>query len=231
MRRGDPAPTNDILATLTATVDPETGAGFNDQELLDQISMLFLAGHETSAAGLAWTFYLLANSPEIQERAHQEATSAFGEREPQFSDMRRLPLTRDIFREALRLYPPVAFVARDATLPEQMMNREVAPGSVVFVSPWLMQRHVKHWDRPDVFDPDRFSTQNGEEGLKNAYLPFSMGPRVCVGASFALQEAAVLISALMRRFRFLPVPGHTPEPIARLTLRSANGIPLIVERR
>ena len=231
MRRGDSVPSNDILATLTATVDPETGTKFDDQELLDQISMLFLAGHETSAAGLSWTFYLLANSPEIQERAHQEAVSAYGDRAPQFSDMRRLPLTRDIFREALRLYPPVAFVARDATGPEQMMNRAVTPGSIVFVSPWLMQRHVKHWDRPDHFDPDRFATKNGEDGLKNAYLPFSMGPRVCVGASFALQEAAVLISEAMRRFRFLPVPGHIPQPVARLTLRSANGIPLIVERR
>jgi len=122
-------------------------------------------------------------------------------------------------------------VARDAVRSEQLLNRSLEPGALLFVSPWLIQRHVDHWDQPDAFNPDRFETEAGQEGLRNAYLPFSMGPRVCAGASFALQEAVLLLSELMRRFRFQPAPGHTPEPVARLTLRSANGIPLIVERR
>jgi cytochrome P450 len=230
-RRGEATPQDDIMATLMTTVDPETGTRFDDKELLDQIAMLFLAGHETSAVAMGWTFYLLAACPHVQERTHAEAMEVLGERAPEFSDMRRLPLNRDVFREAMRLYPPVAFVARDATQPEQMMNRQVDPGSVVFVSPWLMHRHVKHWEEPDAFNPDRFETEAGEEALKCAYLPFSMGPRVCVGASFAQQEAVLLISELVRKFRFSTVPGHTPEPVARLTLRSTNGIPLIVERR
>ena len=231
VRRGDPTPRDDILATLTTTVDLETGTRFDDKELLDQIALLFLAGHETSATAIAWSLYLLANAPDVQERAHAEAAEVYGDREPRFSDMRRLPLNRDVFREAMRLYPPVAFFARDAIQPEQLMNRQVEPGSVVFVSPWLMHRHVTHWDQPDAFDPDRFDTKGGQEALKCAYLPFSMGPRVCAGASFALQEAVLLLSELVRRYRFAPAPGHTPVPVARLTLRSANGIPLIVERR
>ena len=231
VRAGRPTPQDDIMATLMTTVDPETGTGFDDGELLDQIAMLFLAGHETSATAIAWALYLLANCPHVQDRVHGEAAEVMGEERPRFEHMKRLTLTRDVFREGMRLYPPVAFLARDSVQHEQLMTRQVDPGSVIFVSPWLMQRHAKHWDHPDQFDPDRFETPNGEEGLKCAYLPFSMGPRVCVGAAFALQEATLLLAELARRFRFKPVPGHTPEPVARLTLRSANGVPLIIERR
>lgn len=231
VRAGKGTPQNDILATLLTTVDPETGTGFDDAELLDQIAMLFLAGHETSAAAAAWALYLLANCQHIQERCHQEAVTIYGDRPPQFGDMKRLERTRDVFREALRLYPPVAVLARDATTHEKMLNRTLEPGDVMFLTPWLMQRHTAHWERPHVFDPDRFATPNGQEGLRCAYFPFSMGPRVCAGASFALQESTLLLSELVRRFRFLPAPGHTPDPVARLTLRSANGIPLIVQRR
>ena len=228
--RGEPTPQEDIMASLLATA-AEQADRFTERELLDQISMLFLAGHETSATAMAWSLYLLAQCPHLQERAHVEATKVMGAARPAFEHMKRLGFSRDVFREAMRLYPPVAFVARDSSGPETMLGREVEPGSVIFVSPWLMHRHEKFWDKPDVFDPDRFETENGQEGLRCAYLPFSMGPRVCAGASFALQEATLLLAELVRRFRFLPVDGHTPEPVARLTLRSANGVPLIVERR
>ena len=125
----------------------------------------------------------------------------------------------------------MAGLARDASTDERMLNRNVKSGDVMFVTPWLMHRHTAHWERPHAFDPDRFDTANGQEALRCAYFPFSMGPRVCAGASFALQEATLLLSELVRRYRFLPAPGHTPDPVARLTLRSANGIPLVVERR
>lgn len=230
IREGRPTPQNDILASLITARDPD-GTGFSDKELLDQIAMLFLAGHETSATGMAWALYLLASCPHLQERVHAEAVQVYGDRAPQFGDMKKLAFTRDVFRETLRLYPPVAMVARDSTRTEHMGTREIPPGEVIFVPIWLLHRHTKHWDEPDAFDPDRFETQNGKEGLRCAYLPFSMGPRVCAGASFALQEAALLLSELVRRFRFLPVPGHVPEPVSRLTLRSGNGVQLIVEPR
>ncbi len=154
-----------------------------------------------------------------------------GEDRPSFKHMKRLGFVRDVFREAMRLYPPVAFVARDSSRPERMMQRDIEAGAVIFVSPWLMHRHEDFWDRPDAFDPARFESEKGQEGLRCAYLPFSMGPRVCAGASFALQEATLLLAELVRRFRVLPAPGHTPEPVARLTLRSANGLPLVMQRR
>jgi cytochrome P450 len=231
IRDGIASPNNDILASLIEARDPQTGTGFSEKELLDQICMMFLAGHETSATGMSWALYLLASCPHLQDRVCQEAAEVYGGRRPEFGDMKKLAFTRDVFRETLRLYPPVAMVARDSTKPEKMGTREIPPGEVIFVPIWLLHRHTQHWEEPDAFDPDRFETENGREGLRCAYLPFSMGPRVCPGAAFALQESALLLSELVRRFRFLPVPGHTPEPVSRMTLRSGNGVRLIVEPR
>jgi len=230
IERGEEPP-RDILYSLMTTPDPASGTCFDPDELLDQVSMLFLAGHETSAAGLAWTLYLIANCPHIQDRMRAEVDAVLGDRAAEFGDMKRLELIRDTFREGLRLYPPVPFVSRDATRDEKMKNRNVHEGDVVFVAPWLMQRHQVLWDRPDEFDPDRFGTEAGRESARCAYMPFSMGPRVCPGAAFALQEATLFLAELVRRFEVSPMPGHTPDPIARLTLRSSNGVPLIVQPR
>jgi cytochrome P450 len=221
----------DILESLLDAVDPVTGEAFTRKELVDQISVLFLAGHETSASVLAWALYLIAMRPDIQERMHAESVTALGNRAPEFGDMRRLRLARDVFREALRLYPPVSFMSRDATETTQLRNKVVKPGEIVFVSPWLIHRHTKLWDRPDVFDPDRFSDPKSKESQRSAYIPFSAGPRVCLGASFAMQEGILILSSLARQFRFAPVDGHVPKPIARLTLRSENGIRLRIYRR
>lgn len=221
----------DILASLLKATDPEGGGPFTRKELVDQISVLFLAGHETSASVLAWALYLIAHRPDIQERLAAESVAAFGERRPAFADMRRLKLARDVFRETLRLYPPVAFMSRDSAEATTLRDKNVKPGEMIFVSPWLIQRHTRHWDRPDVFDPDRFSDPASKDSQRAAYLPFSAGPRVCLGASFAMQEGILILACLARRFRFEPVAGHVPKPIARLTLRSQNGIRLKVTRR
>jgi cytochrome P450 len=224
-------PKADILGSLLKAVDPETGDKFSRKELVDQIALVFMAGHETSASALAFGLYLIAMRPDIQERMHREATAAFGDREPEFSDMRHLKLTRDVLRETLRLYPTLPLLGREATRPEQMRSRSIKPGSLIFVSPWIIQRHRKLWDRPDEFDPDRFARPETKESVRCAYLPFSAGPRVCLGASFAMQEGVLILAYLVRHFRFEPVPGHTPAPVARLTLRAENGVRLKVSRR
>jgi len=221
----------DILASLLEAQDPVTGEKFSRKDLVDQISVLFLAGHETSASVLAWALYLIAMRPDIQDRLHAESVAAFGDRAPAFSDMRRLRLARDVFRETLRLYPPVSFMSRDATERTEMRDKVIESGEMIFVSPWLIQRHTTLWDRPDVFDPDRFSDPASKESQRAAYIPFSAGPRVCLGASFAMQEGILILAYLTRHFRFEPVKGHTPKPIARLTLRSENGVRLRVFRR
>ena len=221
----------DILASLLKAEDPVTGDRFTRRELVDQIAVLFLAGHETSASALAWAVYLIAMRPDIQDRLHAEAAAVFAGKKPGFGDIKRLKLARDVFRETLRLYPPVSFISRDVADTERMRDKVLPPGSLVFISPWLIQRHRGLWDRPDVFDPDRFAEPAGKESVRSAYLPFSAGPRVCLGASFAMQEAVLILAYLAFHFRFDPLDGHTPEPIGRLTLRSENGIRVRLFRR
>jgi len=232
LKAGTPCPTADILAVLTSTVDPDTGDTLGESELLDQIAFLFLAGHETSASALAWALYLLAVDPGTQANLNAEVAEQVGEKKIEFAHIKRLAKTRDAFRETLRLYPPVAFFARDAMKDMQMGGRDIEKGSIVVVAPWLLHRQPRHWgEAPDAFDPCRFDTTQGQEGLRCAYMPFSMGERVCVGAAFALQEATLLLAEVIRRFELSPEPGHTPEPVARLTLRSANGIRVRIKAR
>jgi cytochrome P450 len=216
----------DILSSLLEARDPETGEPFSREELVDQIAIMFLAGHETSAAALGWALYLIAMRPDIQERMHAEAAAVFGDRLPEFRDIKQLRLARDVFRETLRLYPPVAFIPRDATEKATMRNKIVKAGSILFVSPWLLHRHRKLWRRPDDFDPDRYLEADAKQSVRCAYIPFSAGPRVCLGAAFAMQEGVLILAYLARHFRLEPAEGHVPVPVARLTLRSENGIRL-----
>ncbi|MGQ0484029.1 MAG: cytochrome P450 [Hyphomicrobiales bacterium] len=228
---GEPRPHQDILQSLVSVKDPVTGTHFDLRELCEQVAMLFLAGHETSASSLSWALYLLAMDQEVQERLHKEAAAVLGGRAPQFSDMKRLEVARNVFAEALRLFPPVAFLPRVAEVQCPMRDKTVAAGSIVSVSPWLIQRHRLYWQEPDAFDPDRFDDPATIEAQRHCYMPFSKGPRVCLGAAFALQEATIILSGLVRRFRFTPIEGWEPKPIGRLTVRSENGIRLKVSPR
>jgi cytochrome P450 len=231
IEKGETVPERDLLASFINAEDPETGKRFDERELVDQIGIMFLAGHETSASALAWALYLIAQCPDVQTRMQAEADAVFADGPLEFEKMRHLPFTRDVFRETLRLYPPVAFIPRDATEAEEMRGKQILPGAILFVSPLLEHRHTEHWADPDVFDPDRFSRAVTKASEQKAYLPFSKGPRVCLGAAFALQEAVIILATIMRDWTVSPVEGHVPEPIARLTLRSENGIRLNLERR
>ncbi|MBO0663630.1 cytochrome P450 [Jiella sp. MQZ9-1] len=228
VREGREVPKNDILSVLMTAEDPVTRTKFEGGELLDQIAMLFLAGHETSAAGLAWALYCLAHRPDVQKQLHCEAQTVLGERAPKFSDMKRLDRTRNVFREVLRLYPPIAYLSRDTDKPEKLGEDEIPSGSPVVVPIWLMHRHTEYWKCPHEFQPDRFQRPETRQAQRCAYMPFSMGARVCVGAAFALQEAVLVLAEIMRRFEVAPVPGHDPQPVSRLTVRSDNGIQLFV---
>jgi cytochrome P450 len=221
----------DILAALLAATDPQTGHVFTFEELLDQTAMFFLAGHETTASSLGWAMYLVASCPDVQSRIHDEAKRVYGDGLPSFADVKRLSFTRDVFRETLRLYPSFGFIMREAAENCRMRDKTVRQGETVIVSPWLCQRHRTQWERPDVFDPDRYKTDSAKQSLKTSYLPFSLGPRVCLGAGFAMLEATLIISALVSRFEFSVEPGHVPEPIGRLSIRSANGLRLSLKRR
>ena len=229
--RGEDSGCHDILAALMDAVDPVQGDRFTYQEMVDQVCMLFLAGHETSASALAWSLYLLSNSPEIQLEMLEEIESVTAGKQIEFSDLKKFRSTWNLFRETLRLYPPVGFFVREATESHCMRDKHIQPGSAVMVSPWLIHRHRDYWERPDEFDPCRFDTEAGKESARNAYLPFSQGERVCIGAAFATQEAILILASLVRRYEIMPVPEHIPQCVGRVTIRSDNGIMVKLKKR
>ena len=221
----------DILAAFMSARDPKTSQPFSFNELVDQVAMLFLAGHETSASALTWACYLLAIVPDVQERVHAEVTAQLQGRSLMQPDLKPMTLTWNVFREALRLFPPVGFIVREAAQKCPMRDKLVPKGASILVSPWLIQRHRLWWHEPDAFNPDRYDEESTRESLRQAYLPFGAGPRVCIGAAFAMQEAMVILSSLVARYRLEVVPGHVPQPVGRLTIRSANGVSLKLYRR
>ncbi|WP_170330513.1 cytochrome P450 [Ruegeria arenilitoris] len=219
---------DDLATKIMTTPDPQTGHRFNTDEMIDQVAIFFLAGHETSASALAWTLYLMALYPEWQEKLAAEAQIL---EEPSFATVSKLKLSRDVFREALRLYPPVPMMVRETTCPERFRDRDVPQGSQIVLSPWHLHRQERLWDKPDEFDPTRWGTENGKKCQREAYIPFSAGPRVCTGAGFAMVEGPLILSMLLRHFRFELIEGRTPVPVAHLTVRSKDGIWLrLVER-
>ncbi len=220
---------DDLATKIMTTTDPETGRCFSPDEMVDQVAIFFLAGHETSASALAWALYLLATHPEWQEKVAIEAEALAADEG--MAAMSKLRVSRDVFREALRLYPPVPMMVRQTTCPEEMRGRAVPKGTMAVISPWHLHRHSRFWDNPDGFDPGRWETDNGKTCARDAYLPFSSGPRVCPGAGFAMVEGPLLLSMLVKSFRFSPVSGKVPVPVAHLTVRARDGIWLDVRKR
>lgn len=227
------APGDDLLAALLEARDPETGACFSREELVDQVCVLFLAGHETSASALGMAVYLLGCFPEVQQRLRAEVLEALGSRagapdQPLgFEDLRQLSYGAAIFNETLRLYPPLSFFIRESQANTELAGSRCPLRALVTISPWVIQRHEQHWSEPNAFRPERFlSDANADDRrwARDAFLPYGLGPRKCPGAAFAQQEALLVLAELVRRFEVLPDPEHEPELVARLTLRSRNGI-------
>ncbi|WP_273688238.1 cytochrome P450 [Ketogulonicigenium vulgare] len=218
---------DDLATKIMTTPDPETGALFTPAEMVDQVAIFFLAGHETSASALAWSLYLVALYPEWQEQAAAEAAGMA----PAFSALSKLRINRDIFRETLRLYPPVPMMVREATQREDFRSRTVPEGAQIVLSPWHLHRHERFWDTPDDFDPGRWSRPEARLSARDAYMPFSEGPRVCVGAGFAMLEGTLILAMLLRDYRFELVAGREPVPVAYMTVRAKDGIWLKVTRR
>lgn len=217
----------DLLDLLLDAQDPETGRAMNRDELRDNLLTFIVAGHETTALTLAWALYLCAHDPAVQEDAAAEAQAVLGERAATAEDLGALPLTMRIVNEALRLYPPAAFLSRTSRIHDRICGREVRPGDTVMLPVYALHRHHDLWDRPDAFDPSRFETTPD----RYAFLPFGAGPRICIGASFALQEAVIILATLLAAHRFQPIPGRAPVPRMILTLRPDGGVWLRVTPR
>lgn len=222
---------DDIAAAVVAARDDFTQTAFTREELIDQLGVLFLAGHETSASALTWAFFLLALQPQLVARARAEIRALAGTSEPiTFEMTRQLPTIRNVFRETLRLYPPITFLPRVAMEATTIGERRVRRGALVMVAPWVLHRHARYWHNPHRFDPDRFLPEREAELTPGAYIPFGLGPRVCAGAAFAQAEAVLLIARLFRRFDFEVIKPQAVRPAARLTTRPAQQIMVRVSR-
>ncbi len=221
----------DILAGLRCAIDPVDGSRLTPAEVLDQICMLFLAGHETSASSLSWCLYLLGESPDLQRRLVQELHTIAPDGQLSHTDLRHLPQLTAVFREVLRLYPPVGYFPREATEAHEIRGKKVKAGDALLVFPWLLHRHRKWWLQPDEFLPERFAADRKESPTKGTYLPFGLGARACLGAGFAMQEAALILGMLLHEYEIEPAPGHEPRVVGRLTIRSDKGIKVYLRKR
>jgi cytochrome P450 len=220
-----------LIGRLLDARDPETGAVLGDEAVRNEAAVIFLAGQESTANSLVWSWYLLSQAPAVEARLHAELDRVLGGRPPTLEDTPRLVYTRAVFEEAIRLYPPIPLLGRQALREEVIRGRSIPAGSLVAVVPWLLHRHHRLWPNPDHFIPERFLPENAGARQRYAYIPFGIGPRICAGQAFGLTEAILCIATLAQRARLRLAPGAVVAPVCRLTLRPGVSLPMHVERR
>jgi cytochrome P450 len=220
----------DLLALLLTARDDD-GNSMSDQQLRDEVITLLLAGHETTALNLSWTWYLLAQHPQIEEKLHEELDAVLAGRPPSAADLPRLPYTDRVIRETLRLYPPAWRIFRRTEQEFQAGDYVLPAGSNIVLSQWVTQRDPRWFSEPERFNPDRWNEETAAKLPRFAYFPFGGGPRVCIGAGFAMMEATLLLATIAQRYRMRLVPNQRVEPLASITLRPKNGIRVELEER
>jgi cytochrome P450 len=228
-RRASGEDTGDLLSMLMAARD-EDGSAMSDRQLRDEIMTFLLAGHETTAVSLSWTLYLLSQNPEAGNKLRQELDAVLAGRTPQLEDMARLPYTDKVVKESMRLYPPAWSLARTTAKEIEVGGYRLPLGANVVMSPWIMHRDPRFFDRPEQFDPDRWTAEATQKLPRFAYFPFGGGPRLCIGASFAMMEATLLLATIAQRFQLNLVPGHPVTAQPGITLRPRHGIRMKVTK-
>jgi cytochrome P450 len=226
-RLGEEADGSDLLGLLLQNHESRVAGGLTLEQVRNEAVVIFMAGHETTANALAWAWYLLALHPAAEARLHAEIHTVLGGRAPGWDDVPALKFTRAVIEEALRLYPPVPILSRECLADDEIRGRRVPKGSIMMVVPWLLHRHELLWPRPHEFVPERFTAEWPSRHAKFAYVPFSAGPRICLGAAFALTEAVICLATLAQAFAPRIPPGHTVGYECRLTLRPAGGLPML----
>jgi cytochrome P450 len=215
---------DDLLTVLVKAQDETSGQGMTDQQLRDEVMTLLLAGHETTANTLSWTWYLLSQHPEVNRKLQAELRSVLNGRAPVLEDLANLPYNRMVIQEAMRLYPPAWFISRLAEEEDEIGGYTIPAQSMVSFSPYLMHHHPDFWDNPEGFDPERFSPENSAIRPGYAYFPFGGGPRLCIGRDFAMTEAQLVLATIASRLRLDLVPGKTVVPDPLITLRPSGGV-------
>jgi cytochrome P450 len=229
-RREGPRDTDDLLDHMLKTTDPETGKRMTAEDLLHNMQFFIVAGHETTALALAWALMLLAHDSEAQARAREQARAVLGDAPAGVDHVEKTPYVKQVIEEAMRLYPPVGMLARNVRRPDRLCGREILPNDTIFLPLYALHRHEMWWDRPNEFDPDRFSPEAMRGRDRFLYLPFGAGSRVCVGANFAMMQAHIILATLLARFRFAPGPDPAPIPTMAMTVRPKGGVRLIVRQ-
>jgi cytochrome P450 len=230
-RRAKPLANPDLLDFLLAAHDVETGRRMSDDELANNLLAFINAGHESTAAALTWTLWLVARDAVLQERLAEEVTAIAGKAPVTAANLDQLDLCRQAIQEAMRLYPPGTALARQPMTNTHLGGQNVTTSTMILVPIFALHRHKLYWDNPGRFDLDRFSPAAVRTRPRLAYLPFGAGPRTCVGANFAMMEATVVLASLLQAFRLRVLPGYKPRPVARLALRPEGGLPLVMEPR
>ena len=227
-RRANPGTRDDVLVHLLRAKHPETGHPMTDTELVDVLLTLLVAGHETTAKALVWTLYLVARAPEWERRMLEEVRGVAGDGEIKAEHVDKLKVTAMVLKESMRLYSPVPTLTRVAKKELDLDGLSVTAGSLIFIPIFAIHRHRKLWEDPDRFDPERFASGRETAYSRYQYLPFGAGPRICVGAAFAMIESIVMLAAFVRAARFEVPEGFRPLPVSRVTLWSDSGMQLRV---
>jgi len=230
-RRASGIDRGDLLSMLLMSQDEDDPSGMSDQQVRDEAMTLFMAGHETTANALTWTWYLLSQSPEIEHRLHHELDTVLGRRLPTIEDASKLRYTESVLAEAMRLYPPAWTVGRRALSDYQVGDYHIPARSILLMSQWVTHHDERFFPDPFKFDPDRWTPEEREKRPRFAYYPFGGGPRVCIGEPFAWMEGVLLIATLAGRWRLALVPGHRVETQPLITLRPKYGMRMIVRER
>ena len=229
-RQAAPGTYDDIASAVIAARDATTGKGFDREELIDQLGVFFLAGHETTASALTWAVYLLAMHEPTRERMRAEVEAVAGDEPLTMGHVKKLVFTRNMFRETLRLYPPITFLPRVALESTRLGTKRIKKGALVMVAPWVVHRHRRYWKDPDIFDPDRFSPGRETEMTPGCYIPFGQGDRLCSGAAFATIESTLFLARLVRRFD-VTIDNPDIRPVARMTTRPSEQVMVRLIRR
>lgn len=216
--------TGDLLSMLLLAHDEETGKSMSDKQLRDQVMTVLLVGHETTAIALTWTWYLLSLNPIVERQLHSELSEVLGGRTPTFKDLRDLKYTKMVIEESMRLYPPVWLIPRKAVEDDEIRGYYIPAGSGVLVSPYSMHRHPEFWENPEGFDPERFTAERWAGRPHYAYFPFGGGPRYCIGRSFSVIEASLIVAIVAQKYCLHLVPGHPVKREPLLTLRPCQGV-------
>jgi cytochrome P450 len=230
-RRASGESHEDLLSVLLAAVDEDGGAGMSDRQLRDEMMTLFLAGHETTASALTWTWYLLSRHPEVEAKLANELLRVLADRAPSVDDLPRLPYTEMVIREAIRLYPPAPGIGREPVEDVTIAGYKVPKGSLVLVNTYAIQHDQRFFDDPERYDPDRFAPGWEERIPRYAYLPFGGGPRVCIGNGFAMLEARLILATVAQHYKLSLDPDETIRPIQLVTLRPSGPVRMKIERR